>query len=403
LDTCLATALQFAAPDEVTDMSEMHPLPRKVLMTADTVGGVWTYALELARGLAEQGIEVALAIQGTPVDALQREMAGRIPRLKLFECACKLEWMEDPWRDVERAGDWLLALEERFAPDLIHLNDYSHGALPWNAPKIVVGHSCVLSWWEAVKGESAPPEWDRYRRQARAGLAAADLVVAPSGAMMAALNRHYGPLPHTQVIYNGRDIRQFRPTAKDPILFAAGRLWDEAKNLEALEQVAPHLPWPVYVAGENHHPDGGEARPHHTRLLGRLSQRALAAWLGRAAIYALPARYEPFGLSILEAALSGCALVLGDIPSLRELWRNRAVFVPPDDPEALEHAILRLIEDRDRRTSLAASARTRAIERTTERMVEGYLAAYGEVLAAGDAGDAADTALPETYPTQVAV
>jgi glycosyltransferase involved in cell wall biosynthesis len=101
---------------------------------------------------------------------------------------------------------------------------------------------------------------------------------------------------------------------------------------------------------------------------------------------------------VLEAALSGCALVLGDIPSLRELWRNRAVFVPPDDPEALEDALVRLIEDPDRRTTLAAGARSRAIERTTERMVEGYLAAYGEVLASVESRE-----MDRTYPAQVAV
>ena len=379
-------------------MSERHPLPRKVLMTADTVGGVWIYALELARGLADQGIEVAVAAMGKPLDGLQREMAGRVPGLKVFESNFKLEWMEDPWRDVERAGDWLLGLEARYCPDLIHLNGYAHGSLPWKAPKIVVGHSCVLSWWEAVKREPAPDDWDRYRREVRAGLAAADLVVAPSAAMMSALCRHYGPLPRSRVVYNGRDVRQFRATAKEPMLFSAGRLWDEAKNLEALERVASRLPWPVFVAGENHHPDGGEARPHHTRLLGRLSQRALAAWLGRASIYALPARYEPFGLSILEAALSGCALVLGDIPSLRELWRNRAVFVPPDDPEALENALAALIGDPDRRHALAAGARSRAIERTTERMVEGYLDAYGGVLSRAGA-----EAMDEPFAAQVAV
>ncbi|HET9226385.1 MAG TPA: glycosyltransferase, partial [Thermoanaerobaculia bacterium] len=91
-------------------------------------------------------------------------------------------------------------------------------------------------------------------------------------------------------------------------------------------------------------------------------------------------------------------LVLGDIPSLRELWRNRAVFVAPDDPEALEHAILRLIEDPDRRNALAAGARSRAIERTTERMVEGYLDVYGEVLASQE-----DGGMDLSYPAQVAV
>jgi glycosyltransferase involved in cell wall biosynthesis len=380
-------------------MSDSHPLPRKVLMTADTVGGVWTYAIELARGLADRGVEVALATMGEPLNVHQREKADRIPRLRVFESTFKLEWMEDPWRDLEKASDWLLNLEERVRPDLVHLNGYVHGALPWSAPKVMVGHSCVLSWWQAVKGEPAPPEWEPYACSVAAGLAAADLVIAPSEAMLASLAAHYGTLPRTRVILNGRDSRDFKPAAKEPIVFSAGRLWDEAKNLEALERVAPRLPWPVFLAGENHHPDGSEVRPHHTRLLGRLSQRALGAWLGRAAIYCLPARYEPFGLSVLEAALSGCTLVLGDIPSLREIWRHRAVFVPPDDPEALEDALGRLIADPDRRASLAAGSRARALQLTSERMVEAYLAAYGEVLAAHDA------ALEEAvaFPTQVAV
>jgi glycogen synthase len=378
-------------------MPEGLLLPRKVLMTADTVGGVWNYALDLARGLGERGVEVALATMGEPPSDAQRETAARIPRLLLFESSFRLEWMEEPWRDVERAGDWLLRLEGRFAPDVVHLNGYCHAALPWSAPKVVVAHSCVLSWWSAVRGEAAPESWDRYRRAVAAGLAAADLVIAPSRAMLDALTAHHGPLASTRVIGNGRNGRLFRPAAKEPVVFAAGRLWDEAKNLSALERVAADLPWPVYVAGENHHPDGGgEARTHHARLLGRLSQRALAAWMGRSAIYCLPARYEPFGLSVLEAALAGCALVLGDIPSLRELWRGRAVFVPPDDPEALRRALAELIADPDRRNLLAAAARARALERTPERMVEGYLAAYGELLGEREAREG-------LYATAVAV
>ncbi|HEY9422664.1 MAG TPA: glycosyltransferase family 4 protein, partial [Thermoanaerobaculia bacterium] len=166
-------------------MSENLPLPRKVLMTADTIGGVWTYALELARGLAERGVEVTLASMGGPLNELHHNMANRIPRLRVFESTFKLEWMEDPWRDVEKAGEWLLRLADRVRPDLIHLNGYAHGALPWNAPKVMVGHSCVLSWWQAVKGEPAPEAWDRYACEVGAGLAAADLVIAPSEAMLA--------------------------------------------------------------------------------------------------------------------------------------------------------------------------------------------------------------------------
>ncbi len=379
-------------------MSESQATPRKVLMTADTVGGVWTHAIELARGLADQGVEVALATMGAPLNDSQREKADRIPRLRVFESTFKVEWMEDPWRDVEKAGDWLLALEERVRPDVVHLNGFAHGALPWSAPVVMVGHSCVLSWWRAVKGEPAPPEWDRYAEEAANGLAAADLVVAPSEAMLTALSIHYGTLGKTRVILNGRDSKAFKPTFKEPMVFAEGRLGDEARNLEALEPVAAHLPWDVFVAGEPL--ADGEIRPHHTRRLGRLTPRALAAWLGRAAIYCLPARYEPFGLSAVEAALSGCALVLGDIPSLRETWRHRAVFVPPDDPQALESALQTLIDDPDRRASLAAGSRARALQLSVDKMLAAYLDAYGEVLA-----DRAAALLDASgsYPAQVAV
>ena len=257
--------------------------------------------------------------------------------LQLFTAPYKLEWMEHPWEDVAAAGEWLLEIERRVLPDVVHLNGYAHAALPWRAPVLVAGHSCVLSWWEAVKGEPAPARWDRYRREVARGLAAADMIVAPTRAMMESLERHYGPLRAGRVIPNGRDPSRFHPAEKQPLVFAAGRMWDEAKNLTALDAAARRLAWPVFVAGETARPAAA------ARLLGRLSAACVAEWLSRAAIYALPARYEPFGLSALEAALSGCALVLGDIPSLREVWGDAACFTPPGDPDALHRAIAALI------------------------------------------------------------
>src|SRR5690606_20305051 len=113
-----------------------------------------------------------------------------------------LEWMDDPWADLEAAGGWLLHLERRYAPDLIHLNGYGHASLAWRAPVLVVAHSCVLSWWQAVKGESAPISWARYQAAVASGIAAADLVVAPTAAMLASLTRNYGGLSKSRVIFN---------------------------------------------------------------------------------------------------------------------------------------------------------------------------------------------------------
>lgn len=99
-------------------------------------------------------------------------------------------------------------------------------------------------------------------------------------------------------------------------------------------------------------------------------------WFGRAAIYALPARYEPFGLSVLEAALSGCALVLGDIASLREVWGEAALYVRPDDAQALAETINHLAADEQLRTYLAEAARSRAEQYTLSAMGVGYWQAY---------------------------
>jgi glycosyltransferase involved in cell wall biosynthesis len=69
--------------------------------------------------------------------------------------------------------------------------------------------------------------------------------------------------------------------------------------------------------------------------LGNLPRENLRYWYACASIYVLPARYEPFGLTILEAALSGCALVLGGIESLKENWAQAAIFINPADRIAL--------------------------------------------------------------------
>jgi glycosyltransferase involved in cell wall biosynthesis len=353
----------------------------KVLMTADTVGGVWNYSLQLAEALAPYGVEVHLATMGAPLTLAQRTEALDIPNLTLHESAYKLEWMEDPWSDVAMSGEWLLGLARDVQPDVVHLNGYAHGSLPWEVPVLAVGHSCSLSWWEAVRGEPAPPVWGRYRDEVRRGLRAADRVVAPSGAMLAALERLYGPLPNPTVIYNGRDASQFPPSTKEPLVLTIGRLWDEGKNVAALRDAAEGLEWPVYVGGEGKHPEGGMPELGDLRPLGRLSQGDLADWYGRASIYALPARYEPFGLSALEAGLAGCALVLGDIPTLREIWADAALFVPPDDVLTLRLALDALIENPPLRAEMAQRARERAMGYSVGRMVQGYIAAYNALCA----------------------
>src|SRR3954468_14290770 len=110
----------------------------KILMTADTVGGVWTYSLELARALRSHDVELALFTMGNKLNREQRDDAKQLSNVVVHESEFKLEWMEEPWDDVRAAGECLLRLASDFEPDVIHLNGYAHAALRWSAPKLIV-------------------------------------------------------------------------------------------------------------------------------------------------------------------------------------------------------------------------------------------------------------------------
>src|SRR5690606_34197804 len=103
-------------------MPDMPHPPERILLTTDTVGGVWTYAMELARALNQRGVAVELATMGTALSPAQRKAAAALPRTRVHESTYRLEWMADPWDDVGRAGEWLLELEASTRPDVVHLN-----------------------------------------------------------------------------------------------------------------------------------------------------------------------------------------------------------------------------------------------------------------------------------------
>lgn len=349
-----------------------------VLMTVDAVGGIYGYALTLAKGLERFGVEVHLATMGPLPTRQQIDEATTLSNVELHVSEHALEWMDDPWSDVEAAGEWLLSLEREIEPDIVHLNGFSHGSLPFRAPVVCVGHSCVLSWWRAVRQEEAPPRYDRYRTAVRTGLKSADVVVAPTQTMLSELERYYGPFQQSMVILNGADPVPSR-VDEDPFFFAAGRAWDAAKNISLLDRVAGELEWPVLVAGSCASPTGEQIELRQARPLGELSRSEVRAWISRAPALIHPAIYEPFGLVPLEAAASGTALILAGIPSLREVWGDAALYFSPDKPGDLVAIALVVARDPALRRRLAERAEARARSLTTDRMARAYLELYGAI------------------------
>jgi glycosyltransferase involved in cell wall biosynthesis len=107
----------------------------------------------------------------------------------------------------------------------------------------------------------------------------------------------------------------------------------------------------------------------------------MLAEMSRAGVFVSPALYEPFGLGVLEAAANGCALVLSDVPTFRELWDGAALFADPREPKALREAIATACRDGSLRAELQTKARARAARYPLERTVERYTALYARLVA----------------------
>jgi glycosyltransferase involved in cell wall biosynthesis len=347
----------------------------RILMTTDAVGGVWTYSCGLASSLAASGAEVTLVTIGPAARADQREML-RGSGVCLIDTDLTLEWQDPEGNDFANARHVLARLEARCRPDIVHLNSFREATLPWCAPTVLVAHSCVNSWARACRDAVwlHEPRWVRYTECVAAGLNCTQAWVCPSRSFHEDILELYRPRSPGTVIWNGIAAGKF-PSRKRQLIFAAGRLWDRAKNIEVLAAAAPGLDWPVQVAG----PAGADPSTGIT-WLGQLPHSALRRHLQHAGIFVSPALYEPFGLSVLEAAASGCALVLSDTPTFRELWSGAALFFNPRDSEALHRTLADLCADDLERTRLQRAAYEHSLTYSLARTTSAYRKLYQGLL-----------------------
>lgn len=346
-------------------------------MTTDTVGGVWVYCLELCKALQKYNVEIHLAALGKWPSEEQEKEVETLENVTLYKSDFKLEWMQDPWEDVEKSRKWINCIYQTIQPDLVHLNNYLPASEDWTCPKITVFHSCVQTWWKAVKGTSAPSMWDKYVDLVQDSLENSDVVVSPTNAILEEAKNSHHFTSKSKVIYNGREIQFSEKGKKEPIILCMGRIWDEAKNLKLLSKVAKRLPWPVYIAGNNEDPlTGEEIKLKNVIFLGKLGPKEVQEWMERASIFVSPTKYEPFGLAILEAAKASCALILSDISTLKEVWEDSAVYFNPIHPEEAEEKVLQLINNAEIREEYAKKAKIRSENYSTEKMGDAYFKLY---------------------------
>jgi glycosyltransferase involved in cell wall biosynthesis len=355
--------------------------PRSVFMSGDAMGGVWTYALELAQGLGRRGIEVHLAVLGPAPSPSQRHEARRIRRLEVIVPGLPLDWTARSEAALAEVPEALKALALNSGADVVHLNAPAHaGVAPWQLPLTVAAHSCVATWWRSMNGGALPEDLAWRARRTAAGLSVADAIIAPSRTFARALADTYGGDLPVVAVPNGRRRMNGTLHQEKHGVLTAGRLWDPAKNVATIDEAARISGATIHAAGPTCGPNGEYAVLAHLAMLGTLSDAELMRWYRSAAVFVSASRYEPFGLAVLEAAQAGTALLLSDIETFRELWDGAAMFVTSDDACAYAEALGRLASDEPRRRDLAIRAQARGRHWSAEQMVAATLSVYAHVL-----------------------
>jgi glycogen synthase len=363
-----------------------------ILLTTDTITGVWTYTRELVTSLVTSGARVTLVSFGEIPLPEQISWMDHLHGLDYRPTAFRLEWMQEGENDFQDSCRYLEALVRELRPDIVHCNQYCYGSLRLNVPTIVVAHGDLISWWLSVHGHQPPatPWLAWYRDVVSRGLRQADAVVSPSQWMRETLRTCYVQPRREVVIHNGRNPIFFNPyVSKEDSVLAVGRLWDAGKQVNLLTQHAHEMP--VCIVGSEapsympRTPIRADVKLAIDKVCvafkGPQTEAQLRTLYSRAAIYAATSRYEPFGMSPLEAALSRCTIVANDIPTFREIWGDAALYFDRNNAESLAETIRTLSDDRELCRAYGNLAYQRARERfTAKRMLDAYMQLYRNLL-----------------------
>lgn len=147
------------------------------------------------------------------------------------------------------------------------------------------------------------------------------------------------------VIYNAADNRVFKAANRiDESFFLLVSSLDPRKNIKvAIEafMAMPNIKLKIVGGGNRVFGDstGIHNLPPNVELLGRIDDEELVSLYTSATAFIFPSIYEGFGIPPLEAMACGCPVIASDIPVLREVCGNSALYFNPFDVDSLREKI----------------------------------------------------------------
>jgi glycosyltransferase involved in cell wall biosynthesis len=363
-----------------------------IYLVPGETGGRETYARELVPALLERAPELELVafVNRDAGSQLAAELGDGVRAVAIqISARSRAQWAIGELalvsRAARRAGVDLLHSMANFAPvsggfrRVVTIHDLHYRAVPellsW---PMRTGTSALVSL-AAHRADRiiAVSEAGREEIVSGLGIDRARIDVVPNGV------RHAAPARATDAI---RD--RHRLGARRVALAVATNL--PHKNLsaliEALALIGPAERPLLVIAGEATD-DGalkaaGDAKglTEDLRLLGRLSTADLDELYAVADCFVLSTLHEGFGLPILESMARSVPVACSDIPALREVAGDAALYFDPRDARQIAARITELVADAELAQRLREKGRARAADFSWSAAAEGTLASYRRAL-----------------------
>ncbi|MGA1860172.1 glycosyltransferase [Azospirillum sp. 11R-A] len=256
---------------------------------------------------------------------------------------------------------------------------------PLTIPSVMMVYDMIP---EMLNMDLAQPMW----AEKRAAIAYAQHYICISESTRADLERlHPETAGRTSLAYPGVDP-SFRvlPEADRRALLAEVRCPNgyfllvgglhEHKNgvalVQALAQMPPEERLPVLCSSRHASPDQLNGLPEGVEVrLVRAEDDALVRLYNAATALVFPSFYEGFGLPLIEAMACGCPVVASDLPVLREVGAEAALYIDPRSPDSFIPALHAVRRPETRNALIQAG-----FDRSRRYTWQGMAAAVREVL-----------------------
>ncbi len=348
------------------------------------VGGPATYARELVSALARAGGHEYVVFTDRP-DAFAAMAVQRvaIPLRSVYQ--------QVTWDHVRLPG-----LVRAHGVDVYH---GTKGVLPWRlaVPGVVTVHDLAVY---ACPETFAWPQRAHFRLAVPPSVARAARVIADStharDDLVARFRLDPGRVPVVPLAMPAAYLGPAPSAAAQAALRTVHGLGDRLVACVGTVQPRKHVErviaafvaagaveqgWQLAIAGRlrpGYRPAWLAELPPGVRWLGPLTDDDLRALYAAAAVAMSASEYEGFGLTVLEAMASGCAVVAVGVTSIPEVVGEAGLLVPRSDPALLAGALRELLADDAKRAALAVRARARAAGFTWDETARRTRAVYEE-------------------------